>query len=105
MPDPIVLAFSGGLDTSFCIPWLAETLGRPVGTITVENPRPPGRAGGPPHGAPGGARRRARRRPRPPLARPGGGRPPADRRAGRLLRARAPLPDRRQRPARAGLSP
>ncbi len=23
--DPIVLAFSGGLDTSFCIPWLAET--------------------------------------------------------------------------------
>ena len=25
MPDPIVLAFSGGLDTSFCIPWLAET--------------------------------------------------------------------------------
>ena len=23
---PIVLAFSGGLDTSFCIPWLKETL-------------------------------------------------------------------------------
>ena len=35
MPDPIVLAFSGGLDTSFCIPWLAETYGRPVVTVTV----------------------------------------------------------------------
>ncbi|WP_290888584.1 argininosuccinate synthase domain-containing protein, partial [Arenimonas sp.] len=23
-PSPIVLAFSGGLDTSFCIPWLRE---------------------------------------------------------------------------------
>src|SRR5215218_6653731 len=36
MPDPIVLAFSGGLDTSFSIPWLAETLGRPVVTVTVD---------------------------------------------------------------------
>ena len=35
MSDPIVLAFSGGLDTSFCIPWLAESLGRPVVTVTV----------------------------------------------------------------------
>jgi len=35
MPNPIVLAFSGGLDTSFCIPWLSETLGRPVVTVTV----------------------------------------------------------------------
>src|SRR5207237_5102781 len=35
MSDPIVLAFSGGLDTSFCIPWLAETCGRPVVTVTV----------------------------------------------------------------------
>jgi argininosuccinate synthase len=32
---PIVLAFSGGLDTSFCIPWLRETYGRPVVTATV----------------------------------------------------------------------
>ena len=24
---PILLAFSGGLDTSFCVPWLAETYG------------------------------------------------------------------------------
>ncbi len=32
---PIVLAFSGGLDTSFCIPWLKETYGRPVVTATV----------------------------------------------------------------------
>jgi argininosuccinate synthase len=36
MPDPIVLAFSGGLDTSFSIPWLTETLGRPVVTVTVD---------------------------------------------------------------------
>ncbi len=33
--DPIVLAFSGGLDTSFCVPWLKETYGRPVVTATV----------------------------------------------------------------------
>jgi len=32
---PIVLAFSGGLDTSFCIPWLKETYARPVVTVTV----------------------------------------------------------------------
>jgi argininosuccinate synthase len=32
---PIVLAFSGGLDTSFCVPWLEETYGRPVVTATV----------------------------------------------------------------------
>jgi argininosuccinate synthase len=34
--DPILLAFSGGLDTSFCIPWLEETYGRPVITVTVD---------------------------------------------------------------------
>jgi argininosuccinate synthase len=34
--DPIVLAFSGGLDTSFCIPWLKETYARPVVTATVD---------------------------------------------------------------------
>jgi len=33
--NPIVLAFSGGLDTSFCIPWLRETYERPVVTATV----------------------------------------------------------------------
>ena len=33
---PIVLAFSGGLDTSFCVPWLKETYERPVITVTVE---------------------------------------------------------------------
>jgi argininosuccinate synthase len=33
--NSIVLAFSGGLDTSFCIPWLKETYGRPVVTVTV----------------------------------------------------------------------
>ena len=34
--EPIVLAFSGGLDTSYCIPWLAESYGRPVVTVTVD---------------------------------------------------------------------
>jgi argininosuccinate synthase len=33
---PIVLAFSGGLDTSFCVPWLKETYDRPVVTVTVD---------------------------------------------------------------------
>jgi len=36
MSDPIVLAYSGGLDTSFCIPWLAETYGGPVITVIVD---------------------------------------------------------------------
>ncbi len=36
MAEPIVLAFSGGLDTSFCVPWLAEHYGRPVITVTVD---------------------------------------------------------------------
>ena len=35
-PDsPVVLAFSGGLDTSFCVPYLRETTGAPVHTVTV----------------------------------------------------------------------
>jgi argininosuccinate synthase len=33
---PILLAFSGGLDTSFCVPWLKETYGRPVITVTID---------------------------------------------------------------------
>ena len=33
--SPIVLAFSGGLDTSFCVPWLKENYGRDVVTATV----------------------------------------------------------------------
>ena len=33
---PIVLAYSGGLDTSFLVPWLAEVYGRPVITVTVD---------------------------------------------------------------------
>jgi argininosuccinate synthase len=42
MPDsttgvaPIVLAYSGGLDTSFLVPWLAEHERRPVITVTVD---------------------------------------------------------------------
>ncbi len=33
--SPIVLAYSGGLDTSFLVPWLGERYGRPVITVTV----------------------------------------------------------------------
>jgi argininosuccinate synthase len=32
---PIVLAYSGGLDTSFLVPWIAEQERRPVITVTV----------------------------------------------------------------------
>ena len=32
----IVLAFSGGLDTSFCVPYLQETHDAPVHTVTVD---------------------------------------------------------------------
>ena len=34
--QPIVLAYSGGLDTSFLVPWVAENYGRPVITVTVD---------------------------------------------------------------------
>ena len=33
---PIVLAYSGGLDTSFLVPWLAENYRRPIITVTVD---------------------------------------------------------------------
>jgi argininosuccinate synthase len=33
---PIVLAYSGGLDTSFLVPWVAENYGRPIITVTVD---------------------------------------------------------------------
>ena len=33
---PIVLAYSGGLDTSFLVPWIKETQQRPVITVTVD---------------------------------------------------------------------
>jgi argininosuccinate synthase len=33
--EPILLAFSGGLDTSFLVPWLKENYGRPVISVTV----------------------------------------------------------------------
>mgnify|MGYP001822697859 FL=1 len=32
---PILLAFSGGLDTSCCVPWLREQTGREVVTVTI----------------------------------------------------------------------
>jgi argininosuccinate synthase len=34
--SPIILAFSGGLDTSFCVPWLKENYGRDVVTVCVD---------------------------------------------------------------------
>lgn len=34
--SPIILAFSGGLDTSFCVPWLKQTYARDVITVTVD---------------------------------------------------------------------
>jgi len=34
--QPIVLAYSGGLDTSFLVPWLIENYHRPVITVTVD---------------------------------------------------------------------
>ncbi len=34
--SPIILAYSGGLDTSFCVPWLRENYGRDVITATVD---------------------------------------------------------------------
>ncbi len=36
MSAPIALAFSGGLDTSFCVPYLREETGRDVWTVTVD---------------------------------------------------------------------
>ncbi len=36
MAESIVLAFSGGLDTSFCVPWLAETYGAEIVTAIVD---------------------------------------------------------------------
>src|SRR6476620_6875227 len=33
---PIVLAYSGGLDTSFLVPWLKENYSRPIITVTVD---------------------------------------------------------------------
>ena len=34
--SPIIVAFSGGLDTSFCVPWLKEHHGRDIITATVD---------------------------------------------------------------------
>ena len=36
MTRPIVLAFSGGLDTSFCVPYLREQHGAAIVTVTVD---------------------------------------------------------------------
>ena len=34
--SPIVIAYSGGLDTSFCIPWLKNNLKKEVITVTID---------------------------------------------------------------------
>lgn len=34
--SPIILAFSGGLDTSFCVPWLKENYERDVVTVCID---------------------------------------------------------------------
>jgi argininosuccinate synthase len=34
--EPILLAFSGGLDTSFLVPWLSATYNRPIVTVCVD---------------------------------------------------------------------
>ena len=36
MTQPILLAYSGGLDTSFLVPWLRENYDRPIITVTVD---------------------------------------------------------------------
>src|SRR5258706_5666919 len=36
MSKPIVLAYSGGLDTSFLVPWLRDNYQRPIITVTVD---------------------------------------------------------------------
>ncbi len=36
MTQPIVLAYSGGLDTSFLVPWLKEQYQRPIITVTID---------------------------------------------------------------------
>ena len=36
MSQPIVLAYSGGLDTSFLVPWLKDQYQRPIITVTVD---------------------------------------------------------------------
>ena len=33
---PIVLAYSGGLDTSFLVPWVAENYSRPIITVRIK---------------------------------------------------------------------
>ena len=38
MSQPIVLAYSGGLDTSFLVPWLKENYGRPIITVNHRLP-------------------------------------------------------------------
>ena len=36
MPERIALAFSGGLDTSFCVPWLKDRYNAAIVTVTVD---------------------------------------------------------------------
>ena len=86
---PIVLAYSGGLDTSFLVPWLKENYQRPIITVTVDT------GGIDAAAAQDAARTRA-----------GAGRDRASpgRCARRLFRAGAALPDHGQRAPRPALS-
>ena len=86
---PIVLAYSGGLDTSFLVPWLEENYRRPVITVTVDTGGIDAAAAQAAARARAGARRH---------------RAPPGRRARRLLRAGAALPDHGQRAPRPALS-
>ena len=86
---PIVLAYSGGLDTSFLVPWLEENYGRPIITVTVDT-------GGIDAA---GAKTLAER-----SKALGAIEHHHDRRARRLLRAGAALPDHGQRAPRPALS-
>ena len=86
---PILLAFSGGLDTSFCVPWLAETYGRPIVTVTVDTGGIDAEAAQSARGALADARRR---------------RAPPRRRASGLLRPGAQVPGHGQRAPRQPVS-
>ena len=60
--ERIVLAYSGGLDTSVAIPWLKEKYDAEIIAVTMDLGQGQGARGGPRPGA--GDRRHARARPR-----------------------------------------
>ena len=86
---PIVLAYSGGLDTSFLVPWVAENYRRPIITVTVDT---------------GGIDAAAAKLLRERSQALGADRAPPGRCARRLLRAGAAISDHGQRAPRPALS-